>query len=100
VLGWWSDVRDLKNVLAFFGLWQYCDWGSSAFFFCALTLNMIGLLFLRQCLLIQKLVHHRFAVIRGNGVQHQIGLRLCQLTFARALLEHIVHQARWLRQLP
>jgi hypothetical protein len=29
---------------------QYFDQGSSAFFSCALTVNVIGLLFLQQCL--------------------------------------------------
>jgi hypothetical protein len=36
-------------MFVFFGLSQYCDQGSSAFFSCALTVNVIGLLFLRQC---------------------------------------------------
>jgi hypothetical protein len=36
-------------MFAFFGLLQYSDQGSSAFFSCALTVNEIGLLFLRQC---------------------------------------------------
>jgi hypothetical protein len=70
------------------------------FFSCALTVHVIGLLFLPQCLARQKLMHHRFAAIRGTGAQYRTSLRLCQLTFARALLEHIVHRARWLRQLP
>jgi hypothetical protein len=40
----------LKNGLfAFVGQSQYCDQGSSAFFSCAQTVNVIGLLFLRQC---------------------------------------------------
>jgi hypothetical protein len=37
-------------MFAFFGLFEYLDEGSSAFFSCALTVNVIGLLFLRQCL--------------------------------------------------
>jgi hypothetical protein len=77
-----------------------CDQSSSAIFSCALTVNVFGLLFLRQCLPIHKLVHHRFAAIGGTGVQYWINLRLCQLTFARALLENIVHQAGWRRLLP
>jgi hypothetical protein len=39
-------------TFAFYGLSQYCDHsdqGSSAFFSCALTVDVIGLLFLRQC---------------------------------------------------
>jgi hypothetical protein len=80
---------------------EFFDQGSSAFFFCALTVNIIDLLFFRQYFIrLRKLVHHRFAAIRGAGVQHRISLRLCQLTFARVLLEHIVHRARWRRQLP
>jgi hypothetical protein len=45
-LGWWSDVCNLRNVFAFFGLSQYFDQGSSDFFSCALTVNVIGLVFL------------------------------------------------------
>ncbi len=49
--GWWSDVCSLENMFAFFGLSQYflIDQGSSTFISCALTVNVIGLLFLRQC---------------------------------------------------
>jgi hypothetical protein len=57
------------------------------------------LLFLRQYLHLQALLQHRFAAIRGTGVHHQISL-LCPLSFARALLEHIVHRTLWLRQVP
>jgi hypothetical protein len=34
------------RMLAFFGLSQYFDWGSSTFFYYALTVNVIGLLFM------------------------------------------------------
>ena len=40
----------IRRMFAFFGLCEYFDQGSSAFFSCALTVNVIGLLFLRQCL--------------------------------------------------
>ncbi len=39
----------VMNGFAFFGLSQYFDQGSSAYFSCALTVNEISLLFLRQC---------------------------------------------------
>ncbi len=93
-------VYNLKNVLPSLGCGSIVIVVLPPSFFCALTVNVIDLLFLRQCFTLQKLLHHRFAATRGNGVQHRISLGLCQLRFARALLEHIVHRARWLRQLP
>jgi hypothetical protein len=101
-LGWWRDVFHLKNVLPSFGCHRIVIRVlPSAFFSCALTVNVIDLLFLRQCLMgLQSLVRHRFAAIRGTVAQYRTSLRLCQLTFARALLEHIVHRTCWLRQLP
>ena len=39
----------IRRMFAFFGLFEYFDEGSSAFFSCALTVNVIGLLFLRLC---------------------------------------------------
>jgi hypothetical protein len=50
-LGWWSDVCNLKNF-CIFGLFEYFDQGSSASFSCALAVNVIGLLFLRQCFML------------------------------------------------
>jgi hypothetical protein len=71
------------------------------FFSCALTVHVIDFLFLRQCFMgLQDSVHPRSVAICGTGVQYRASLRLCQLTFAHALLEPIVHWARWLRQLP
>ncbi len=44
---WVGGVMDvLQRMFAFFGLSQYCDQGSSAFFSCVLTVNVIDLLFL------------------------------------------------------
>ena len=65
-----------------------------------LAVHVIDFLFLRQCFTRLRKLVHRFVAIRGTGVQHRISLRLCHLTFARALLEHIAHRARWRRQLP
>jgi hypothetical protein len=49
-LGWWSDVcMSFEEWFSFFGLFEYFDQGSFIFFSCALTVNAIGLLFLRQC---------------------------------------------------
>jgi hypothetical protein len=48
---WVGEVMyAICRMFAFFGLSQYFDQGSSAFFSCALNVNVIGLLFLRQCL--------------------------------------------------
>jgi hypothetical protein len=61
-LGWWRDVCNLKNVFYFIGLSQYFDQGSSFHLLflrvacecnrpsLLATMNVIGLLFLRQCL--------------------------------------------------
>jgi hypothetical protein len=70
------------------------------YFFCVACERNPSSLSCRQFFSRQKLVHHRFAAICGTGVHHRISLRLCHLTFARALLEHIVHRARWRRQFP
>ncbi len=73
----------------------------SAFFSCALTVNVIDLLYLPQCLkVLLPFAHHGFAGFRGTRVHYRISLHLCQLTFARALLENIVHRTRWRRTLP
>ncbi len=95
--GWVGGVK-FEECLPSLGC-QYFDQGSFAFFSCPSTVNVIGLLFLQQCLSLLTLVHHRFVAIPGTGVQHQISLRLCQLTFAHALLGPIVHRTHWRRQL-
>ena len=88
-------------MFAFFGLSQYIKQGSSAFFSCVLTVDVIGLLFLRQCFIrLRTLLHHQFVAILGTGVQQLISLRLGQFTFARVLLEHIVPRERWRRRVP
>ena len=89
------------RMFAFFGLSQYVKQGSSAFFSCALTVDVIDLLFLRQCFIrLRMLLHHQLVAIRGTEVRHLISLRLCQVTFARVLLEHIVPRARWRCRIP
>jgi hypothetical protein len=39
-----------EDSFAFFGLFEYFDRDSSAFVSCAFTVNLMGLLFLLQCL--------------------------------------------------
>ncbi len=46
LMRWRNTV--IWRMFAFFGLSQYFDQGSSAFFSCALTVNVISLLFLQQ----------------------------------------------------
>ncbi len=49
-LGWWVDVCNLKNVLPSLGYHSILIRVlPSAFFSCALTVNLTDLLFLRQC---------------------------------------------------
>jgi hypothetical protein len=45
----YENVCNLKNVCLLWAVTVYFDQGTSAFFSCALTVNVIGLLFLRQC---------------------------------------------------
>ena len=52
VLGWWRAVLSFEECFALFGLSPYVDQRvvpSAFLFFCALTVHVIGLLFLRQC---------------------------------------------------
>ncbi len=56
---WWFDVKmvcENGDILMRFpydlSCFEYIDQGSSAFFSCALTVNVIGLLFLRQCFIV------------------------------------------------
>jgi hypothetical protein len=42
-------IHVIWRMFAFFGLSQYSDQGSSAFYSCALTVNVIGRHFLHQC---------------------------------------------------
>ncbi len=112
-LGWWGDEISCFVSHTRFHEIPWCDFSMrltyeisfeiSIFSYetsCTLTVHVIDFLFLRQCFIwLRKLVYHRFVAIRGTGVQHRLSLRLCQLAFAHVLLEHIVHRARWLRQL-
>ena len=95
-----GGMNVIRKMVVFYGLFEYFDQGSFALISCVACERNRSSLSCRQFFPRQKLVRHRFAAICGTGVQHPISRRLCRLTFARVLLEHIVHQDRWRRQLP
>jgi hypothetical protein len=48
-LSWWSNVCNLPNVCLLWGVSISIRVLPSAFLFCVLTVNVIGLIFLQQC---------------------------------------------------
>ena len=82
-------MRCPDDMPCFFGLFGYSDdQGSSAFFSCALTVNVIGLLFglifLRQCFI--KLSPSTETLINGTSPKLLICLIVSQYVYWRMLL--------------
>jgi hypothetical protein len=80
-LGWWSDVCIIWRMFAFFGLFEYFDQGSSANFSCALTVNVICLLFLQQCF--ERLLNSTETSVSGTSRKLPICLVVSQYAYLR-----------------
>ncbi len=68
-------------MFALFGLFKYCDHGSSTFFSYTLTVNVIDLLFLQQCL--RRLLPSTETWISGTSPQQPIWRLVSQYVYSR-----------------